>query len=285
MTTTVSTGHGSVSINDAAPVSADIVAQGAQAATQAKAARDAARAAASFVTGAQASFPLAPNLLPDTKKFATLCGGRTNVPVEIISAHNGSAFGAALFREIQVTGTLEVVTPDALAAKGIGFGGDLEKATGGPGTTPPWRGSDFRVALFDVNITRNAGADMPGRLHVLRHPMGLFTGRNKGGFRTQTACFFNVVSRTGSISFLPSRGVSAPLTAGVDLKGKGWTYLHGSRVGWGETNHQPQFTGRGRMTVALALPCLGTGDHGGACIYAQSIGPYMHGDDLLPDTA
>ena len=39
------------------------------------------------------------------------------------------------------------------------------------------------------------------------------------------------------------------------------------------------------MTVALALPYLGTGDHGGAYIYAQSIGTYTHGGDLPPATA
>ncbi len=36
------------------------------------------------------------------------------------------------------------------------------------------------------------------------------------------------------------------------------------------------------MKVALALPYLGTGDHGGAFIYAQSIGRYTHDDDRLP---
>ena len=110
--------------------------------------------------------------------------------------------------------------------------------------------------------------------------------RTKQGRVQDTDRLFRQCGVEDRLHQLPSvPGVSAPLTAGVDLEGKGWTYLHGSRVGWGETNHQPQFTGRGRMTVALALSCLGTGDHGGACIYAQSIGPYTHGDDLLPDTA
>ncbi len=280
MSTVISTTQGSVSINDAAPVSNDIVAQGAAAAAAAEKAKDATTRADTFIAGAKAAFPLAPNLLADTKKFATLCGGVTNTSTEMFAAHNGSAWHANLYNGTKATGKIEVVTLDRLAAKGIPFGGDLARATNGPDAATPWNGSDFRAVLLDVKIDTNQTGGDPGHIYVLRQGSTRFTGLGKGEFQTQAACFVNVIAQSGKIQFRPSGGMSAVIMAGPDLRGKGWTYLQSNRTGWGG-DHLPRFEGKGTMKVALALPYVGTGDHGGAFIYAQSLGRYTHGDDRL----
>lgn len=70
---------------------------------------------------------------------------------------------------------------------------------------------------------------------------------------------------------------------------KGWPRIYRSSIclilsdywdGWG-SGHQWVFGGQGSMKVALALPYVGTSDHGGAFIYAQSIGAYTHGTDRI----
>ncbi len=281
MSTIISTSQGSVSINDAAPVSSEIRSQGASATAAARRAISAASRADTFVAGAKASFPLAPNLLADTRKFATLCGGSVNTEFDIFEAHNGSAWSTHLYNGTKATGKIDVVTLEKLSDKGIAFGGDLDKATNGPDGDTPWHGSDFRVLLLDVKITADQSDGKPARFYVLRQGCPRFTGWRKGEFKTQAACFVNVVTHDGATTFYPSDNMSATLTAGGDLEGDGWTYLHNTRPGWGGC-HQPLFEGTGSMTVALALPYIGTGDHGGAFIYAQSLGRYTHGDDRLP---
>jgi len=231
------------------------------------------------VSDARPAFPLAPNLLADTKKFAKLCGGQANTEMEIIAAHDSATWRATIPSGGKVTGTLEVVTLEKLASHGIGFGGDLELAT-----DKTFRQSDFRVALMEVTI-KDGGEN---RLYLLSQNDGgdgppLFTGSSRGQFRTQTACFVNVVSQSGNIAFRPLSGILQDnLLAGAELAGAGWRYLHQADTGW-RTQPIFAFRGTGSMKVAMALPYLGTGDHGGAFIYAQSIGRYTHGDDRLPD--
>ena len=235
------------------------------------------------VADAKPAFPLAPNLLADTKKFAKLCGGRANTETEIVAAHQyGSPWRAWRPPAANVEGTLEVVTLPNLAAKGIGFGGDLAKAT-----DARFAGSDFRVVLMDVTIANNARGGNSEQLVVLAQNSGsglpFFTGSNKGEFKTQAACFVNVVSHAGNITLRISDRImpGGDLRVRGNLAGDGWTYLHRAATGWGE-GHQCLFDGDGSMKLALALPYVGTGDHGGAFIYAQSIGRYTHGEDRLP---
>ena len=256
----------------AAAVRAETAAQNARASQEAV---DTATIRRQAVVDAKPAFPLAPNLLADTKKFATLCGGQADTETEIVAAHNGAAPWRAYRPPTDdVRGTLEVVTLPNLAAKGIGFGGDLAKAVDARFTR-----SDFRVVLMDVTIVR-------GFIAVLAQGPGnglpYFTGANKGEFKTQAACFVNVVSQSGNIQLqISNEIVRNHLVANGALEGDGWTYLHRASTGWGQ-GHRCAFTGIGSMKVALALPYLGTGDHGGAFIYAQSIGRYTHGDDRLP---
>ena len=228
------------------------------------------------VADAKPAFPLAPNLLADTKKFATLCGGQANTEMEIVAAHNGSSWSATRPPAANVEGTLEVVTLSNLAAKGIGFGGDLARAT-----NRDFSGSNFRAVLMEVTIEPGAVNHIDALIQGAIGPSHYFTGWDKGGFKTQSACFVNVVSHAGDIQWNPFQYMAARIDVGARLAGQGWTYLHSTRDGWGG-GHRSRFTGTGSMKVAMALPYIGTGDHGGAFIYAQSIGRYTHGEDRLP---
>ena len=271
----------------AAAVRAETAAQGARAAQEA--ANDAVDPAAlrrQTLEAAKPAFPLAPNLLADTRKFATLCGGRINTETEIMTAHNGSSWSAARPPEGDINGTLEVVTLPHLAARGIRFGGDLVKAIQGPSVNNRLYSSNFHVALLDVTIgEHDEGEDANAHEHLTvlaQGGGGQFTAPNKGEFKTQASCFVNVVRHSGDIAFHLGR-MSAILSAGGDLAGDGWTYLHETRDGWGHEGHRCVFRGHGSMKIALALPYIGTGDHGGAFIYASSLGRYTHGDDRLPE--
>ncbi len=186
-----------------------------------------------FLADSARSFPLAPNLLADTRKFATLCGGSVNTEFDIFEGHNGSAWSAHLFNGTKGTGKIEVVALDRLSDKGIAFGGALDKATNGPDGDPAWHGSDFRVLLLDVNITADQSDGKPARFLVLKQGCPRFTGWKKGEFKTQAACFVNVVAHTDGIIFQPSDNMSATLTAGGRSQGQGLdiSAQHPARLG------------------------------------------------------
>ncbi len=230
-----------------------------------------------FWKEAPASRPVAPNLISDTYAWAGLCGGEVNAPKPIIAAHNGSPFAAFARGSAVERGTLEVVTLDRLAAKDIGFGGDLAKATNGPDGDPPWHGSQFRVLLFNVGIAGGQADGPPSQLYVLSiRALGGFSGWGRGEFATQAACFINVVSHSGDIVFFPSHNMSASIKVGAGDVDQGWRYKHATKAGWGGGS-RALFQGTGQMKVALALLYVGAGDHGGAYVYARSLGgSYFH---------
>ncbi len=191
------------------------------------------------IAAAKPAFPLAPNLLADTKKFATLCGGRVNTETEILVAHNGSSWRAARPNG-ESRGTLEVVTLQNLAAKGIGFGGDLALAA-----HSSFYASDFRIALLDVTVDEHEGEDAHTHEHqtILAQGTGqdgfpFFTGTDKGGFKTQAACFVNVVSHSDDITLrICDRIVDNPLIAAAILKATaGPTFTGPARDGPGITS-------------------------------------------------
>ncbi len=226
--------------------------------------------------------PVTPNLIPDTYAWTGLCGGEVNAPKQIIAAHNGSRLSAYTYNGTAASGTLEVVTLDKLAGKGIGFGGDLKKATNGPDGNPPWDGSRFRVLLFDADIARGQADGSPGWFFVLsKRGLGHYSGWGRGEFATQAACFVNVVSQSGDIVFFPSTNMSATIEVVAGDAGQGWLHKHATRTGWGG-EFRAGFRGRGRMKVALALLYVGAGDHGGAYVYAQSLGgSYFHKEGVI----
>ena len=233
-----------------------------------------------FWAEAPASRPVTPNLIADTKRWATLCGGQTNTEMELMAGHNGSAFSASIVAGTEGSGTIEVVTLPELATHGLDYGGDLVKAAAGPAASAgPWIGSDFRVLLLSVDITRDRAVG-PGLLRALGQGRGLFTGWDVGEFQTQIGCFVNVLAHTGEIVLRLGDLLTASPEIGAGDEGQGWRYKHASQLGWG-SHFVPAFAGRGSMTVALALLYVGHGDHGGRFIYAQSLGRYSHGADRL----
>ena len=162
-------------------------------------------------TRLKAHMPVAPNLLADTKKFATLCGGRANTEMAIIAGHAGSSFSASLLAGTTARGTIEVVTPANFGAKGLDFEGDLEKAinprwlgdggakagfiaAGGKRLNVAASGIDFNAVLMDVTITSDQTNGRPGTLSVLgQGRTSKYLTRDSGGFRIQAHCLVTVL--------------------------------------------------------------------------------------------
>ena len=225
------------------------------------------------------SSPVTPNLLVDTKYFSHLCGGATNTSQELIAAH-GSPWSACLYNGTTGSGTLEIVTLDKLQSQGLTAGGDLLKAlgeTGQPGEL--FHGSDFHVALFDVQITGDQSNGDAGYFFIMNQGGSLFTGWYHGEFKTQASCFVNVIEHSGDIVYYPHDNMPARVAVTGDDLDQGWLYKHATRNGWGGC-HQPHFRHQGHMTVALALPYIGYGDNGNQFIWAGSVGRYSHTDHL-----
>ena len=236
-----------------------------------------------FWAEAPASRPVTPNLIADTKHWATLCGGQTDTEMELMAGHNGSSFAAARRNGTEGTGTIEVVTLGRLPYKGLKYGGDLAKAAAGPYAAPPlrpWPGSDFNSLLLSADITRNQSSGGVGRIAVLGQGRSMFSGWGHGEFKTQIGCFVNVIAHSGTTKLLLGESMTASPVIGAADAGEGWQYKHAAQTGWGG-HFTPVFEGIGQMTVALALLYVGHGDHGGAYIYAQSLGRYSHGEDRL----
>ncbi len=224
----------------------------------------------------RADLPVTPNLLVDTKQFTGLCGGQTNVPMEVITAHSGAPWISSLYINTAYTGTVEVVTLDQLAAKGIPYGGDL-----GYFTDSTFYGSDFRVALFDVTITADAKKDLQGRLFALNQGCPPYTGWTKAQVTTQFSCVANVIEQSGGTHFIVSSNRGPTLALGGDLAGKGWKFHHTIRKGFGGCD-QPIFLGIGHIKVAVALMYFGFGNHDGVPFWAGAAGGiYSHRDRLV----
>jgi len=276
MTTVQLTGPGVV-INAAAPALSDVRAAAAAATSAASDARTAAMDAQAVVAAGQAASTLGPNLMSDTRHFRTLGGVSQRALEDVFAAHTGSAFSAVRRGTGAVVGQVRVVPLSSLGAVGAPWDAGLAPATPGPAGRVPWTDDDFACLRFIVELgSGGAGLD------VLRQsdPTMRYTGETAGGFAVQTACFVNVLSRTGSIVFNPSTGLAGELTA--DPAASGWQYLHASRTGFNGGANRASFSGSGRIDVIMALPYVGTGNHGGSFVHATSLGRYTHGDDRLP---
>ena len=219
----------------------------------------------------KAHMPVAPNLLADTKKFATLCGGRANTEMAIIAGHAGSSFSASLLAGTTARGTIEVVTPANFGAKGLDFEGDLEKAinprwledggakagfiaAGGKRLNVAASGIDFNAVLMDVTITSDQTNGRPGTLSVLgQGRTSKYLTRDSGGFRTQAHCLVTVLEHSDDIEFRPFFDYGHLPEAKGEHLGRGWTWLRTQTTGF-DKQYTPSFSGQGRMKLALALP-------------------------------
>ena len=250
-------------------------------------------------TRLKAYMPVAPNLIADTKKFATLCGGQANTEMELIAGHAGSSFSAMRHGGTTARGTIEVVTPANFGGKGLDFEGDLEKAinprhladggaragyiaAGGKRLNVAASGIDFNAVLIDITIssdqTRYNGAT--GNVAVLAQGRrSKYLTRDSGGFRTQAHWLVNVLEHSGDIAFRPFFDYGHFREATGAHLGRGWTWLRMTETGF-DKSWQPNFHGQGRMKIAVALPYWSTGDHGDAYVWAGSVGRYTHGDTL-----
>lgn len=226
-----------------------------------------------FISNARAEYPLAPNVISDTKHFNAMCKDvELGTPVDIFDSHTypwsiSSAVAA-------VSGTVTKLGVHDLADYDLTPNGDLLKAIGNKNYNGQlYYGSDFKTLLFDVEITQ---AMSDGREYIIvLSNSDRFTGWSRGEFITQSSCFVKVLEHEGDIQFYPSLNMAGTINAGTTINEE-WQYLHATRVGWGGY-HQPRFTGVGKMKVALCLPYIGTGNHGGKFIWADSVGhKYTH---------
>jgi hypothetical protein len=215
--------------------------------------------------------PITPNLLADSYQFSTLCGGKVNTPMHIFDAHTDSLFSTWLYNGTEGSGTVEILTLDKISEHGFGFGGDLHLATNyKEGGERNYYGSRFRVLLLDVVISKGQNNGKNGLFLVLNQGCPYQSGWNKGKVKTESQVFINVLTQKGDIIFSPHSNMPAIVSVGADDVGKGWQFKHSTKMGFGGC-HQPAFLGKGSMKVAIALPYVGTGDHGGNFFWADAI--------------
>jgi hypothetical protein len=217
-----------------------------------------------YTNGAKALFPVTPNLLQDTRNFDAFCGGQKRVEQDLMAAlavpWSGGYLGGV------ATATAEVVHWADFAAEGIPTGGPLSVMEG---STPS--ATDFCALVLDVTnpedvITKIAQG---GKQAI---------GQNAGGHRSQTSLFAAVLDGSGATAL--DFGINHS-TVSVDQSalGQGWQhYTDVDSVGYRWSELWARIHGTGRLRVALALPYLGLGDHGGIPIWAGSVGAYHVGD-------
>ncbi|MBD1582492.1 hypothetical protein [Pseudoalteromonas sp. S16_S37] len=236
------------------------------------------QAVESKIASFQKALPLAPNNLSDTKYFAKINSGHEDgVAVDVMQSH-AAPWSCFYYQGTEGTATVTKLTNKMLADYGLTPNSEFHRAIGVyRSEAEPFYGSDFKVLLFDVELTKGMTTDANlGLLFVLNQGCPSFTGWDKGEFLTQANCWINVLEQSGSLEFYPSSNRSATIRVNADDNGKGWQYKRNTRQGWGGC-HQPIFRGLGKMKVAVALPYVGTGDHGNNMIWADSVGhAYSH---------
>lgn len=236
----------------------------------------------------QRALPLAPNALSDTKHFNNICADVPNgTAVDVLTAH-AEPWASFFYRGTEGSGTITKLSLSQLSEFGLTPNEDLLRR--GLGAKYPhhesYSGSQYKVLLMDVVLNKGRD-DKPteGNLFVLNQGCDRYIGWGKGEFLTQASCWINVLEHTGSLRYLSSTNRSADIFVDGSDVGKGWQYKSNSRTGWGGC-HQQCFIGLGSMKVAIALPYVGTGDHGNNMIWADSVGhPYTHVGPTLNEGA
>ncbi|MCF6435203.1 hypothetical protein [Pseudoalteromonas sp. MMG022] len=226
----------------------------------------------------QKALPLAPNNLSDTKLFSKINADHPEGTVVDVMQSHSAPWSCFYYKGTEGTTTVTKLGNKMLAEHGLDPNSEFHRALGNyRSDIDSYYGSNFKILLFDVDLTKGRTDDPEsGRLFVLNQGCPTFTGWSKGEFLTQANCWVNVLEQSGSLAFYPSQNRSATIRVGANDVGKGWQYKHAVRHGWGGC-HQPFFGGLGKMKVAIALPYVGTGDHGDNFIWADSVGhPYSH---------
>lgn len=217
--------------------------------------------------GLKGHFPIPPNLLADTYRFSRFCEGKTNTPMPIVDAVKDSLYrSAAFYNGTQGSATMEIVTTDQLEKHGAGFSGDMGKAT-----DSNWHGSSFCIMLIDITLTADR-SDGNEAYFFMRNPvMPHQSGWNRGEVVTKSQALVNVISQTGDIYARINNNEAAHLRCSKEDVGEGWLFKHNQRKGFGGMQHLLDFYGKGRMKIAIALPYIGTGDHGGKFFWHDAI--------------
>lgn len=217
-----------------------------------------------FTNGAKALFPVAPNLMDDTRNFDAFCGGQKRVEQDLMAAlavpWSGGYLGGV------ATATAKVVHWADFATEGIPTGGPLSVMEG---STPS--ATDFCALVLDVT-------NPEGVITKIAQGGKQAIGQNAGGHRSQTSLFAVVLDGSGATAL--DFGINHS-TVSVDQSalGQGWQhYTDVDSVGYRWSELWARIHGTGRLRVALALPYLGLGDHGGIPIWAGSVGAYHVGD-------
>ncbi|NOU49529.1 hypothetical protein HG263_03065 [Pseudoalteromonas sp. JBTF-M23] len=245
------------------------------------------QAVESKIASFQKALPLAPNNLSDTKLFSKINSDQDfGTPVDVMQSHS-APWSCFYYQGTEGTATVTKLTNKMLSEHGFEPNNEFHRALGNyRSDNDTYYGSNFRILVFDVDLTKGMTTDENlGLLFVLNQGCPTFTGWSKGEFLTQASCWVNVLEQSGSLAFYPSQNRSANIRVSANDVGKGWQYKHATRTGWGGC-HQPYFRGLGKMKVAIALPYVGTGDHGDNMIWADSVGhPYSHTAPALDEGA
>ncbi len=207
--------------------------------------------------------PVAPNLIADTKKFATLCGGQANTEMELIAGHAGSSFSAIRHGGTTARGNHRSGDAGQLRRQGPRLRGRPGEgdppapsggrrcqgryiAAGGKRLNVEASGIDFNAVLIDITIssdqTRQNGAT--GNVAVLAQGRrSKYLTRNSGGFRTQAHWLVNVLEHSGDIAFRPFFDYGHFREATGAHLGRGWTWLRMTDTGF-DKSWQPNFHGQ-----------------------------------------
>ena len=137
-------------------------------------------------------------------------------------------------------------------------------------------GADVHCCILDVRMSDDGeGGNDFGMLYQTRTPH--FTSWNRGPFLTQVSVFCNVLEADGEMSCNLFGGRGAGVVVDSKAVGKGWRHYHSSRNGFGG-EERSWFCGKGRMKIAIALPYVGTGYHGGVPVWSGFISDYYAQD-------
>ena len=239
----------------------------------------------------RANMPITSNFWDDTRKFTGLCDGQLETPMTFEEGAFGGAWGLTKYGSTANI-TVEVVPaiPSKLKARGLHWETDspiLALAGAEHNATDTYFGSNFNIAIFDIEATGSTWTDHPNMSRFyFSHGAGQFTGWSKHpGCRVQASCFYNVMEYVGAgepINALPAGfGFGAnryPRTiVGKAELGQGWVHRKQSAniLGGSNDSHFSIPVGE-RIKVAVALPYVGLGDHGDKPVWADFNGEWTH---------